>query len=730
MSDSAPSFGMQLARRLDDFFLTEEMRRGTATELARLRMGLLLTLGATTAVLLLFPLQFAVWSEESRAWTATITLTLFSTPFLLRKSELLRHLGSILCGALTLIATWTLTQSGGQSLTLLPFFPLLPLFGLLTGGARVALQYMAIAMALCGYGWLLVNADYPAVARFVSARSPEHMYAVALLSILGVGVVAQIFDWFSDRTAVDVANRAQARLLEREEQSRLLLENSAEGVVVTDEQGTVRFASPAATHMLGLQKQDAVGRAVRDFTTTRQLEQFLPAWRRLLEEPGTAFELQIEQSPGEGPTPRSQRRFFEISASNQLENPSIQGITVRVRDVTALTLLRADYQSLLDHSIQGIAVECRGRFVYANDALASLFGYSRDEFMSNTEFHTWDLVHPEDTPGLQSQYASQESGTSELRYDTKSGWRWLRVKWASAHWDEHPARQISMVDITAERERDEIREQEKARLSEAVNERTRDLEASQTRLREQERMATVGTLAAGIAHQINNPIGSILTGADFALLTEGEENSEETTRAALEDIRSQAIRCGKIVRSVLQFSRAEPTEKWSSDLTSVLRTSVDVTKRFAKEREATVDLSLDPESTQRSTRMNPIELEQVFVNLIRNAIEAQPRGAKVQVRTRLAEGEAIEVVVADDGPGISSDDGAKIFDPFYTTRLRDGGTGLGLSVAHGIVQDHGGKMWLESPPRENEGPYPGAHFHILLPSETGHSSDDPSGSLG
>ena len=118
--------------------------------------------------------------------------------------------------------------------------------------------------------------------------------------------------------------------------------------------------------------------------------------------------------------------------------------------------------------------------------------------------------------------------------------------------------------------------------------------------------------------------------------------------------------------------------------------------------------------------MNPIELEQVFVNLIQNALETQPSDARVRVSTGLV-GDEIEVVVEDDGPGVADGHAGQVFDPFYTTRLQEGGTGLGLSVAHGIVADHAGRMWLDVDERtEPDGsftPLGGARFRVRLPIE-------------
>jgi signal transduction histidine kinase len=112
--------------------------------------------------------------------------------------------------------------------------------------------------------------------------------------------------------------------------------------------------------------------------------------------------------------------------------------------------------------------------------------------------------------------------------------------------------------------------------------------------------------------------------------------------------------------------------------------------------------------------MSAIELEQVFVNLILNAIQAQPTGARVAVTARRA-AHAIEIRVEDDGPGIPAADRERIFDPFFTTRLKGGGTGLGLSVAHSIIEDHGGRMELVGPGISR--PDVGACFRVTLPLE-------------
>ncbi len=259
----------------------------------------------------------------------------------------------------------------------------------------------------------------------------------------------------------------------------------------------------------------------------------------------------------------------------------------------------------------------------------------------------------------------------------------------------------ALLDLEAARQRAE--EEHAARiaaelrfrdhLEEQVAARTRELDLSRQQLRNSERLASVGTLAAGIAHQINNPIGTILISADYALQRQVEEGAEDVGREVLEEVVQQARRCGRIVHSILQFSRDEPTEKWPENLNDVVRRSCELSRGYAEERRARVDLEVDRDELR--VRLSPIEIEQVVVNLVRNAIESRPEGASVRVETS-AEGEHAVLRISDDGGGIEPELLQRIFDPFFTTRLAHGGSGLGLSVAHGIVTDHGGRMHVDS----------------------------------
>lgn len=717
-SRDAPRWPPSWIARVDRYFLSDAIRNLRATELSNVRMGLVLALIAGLGAAVLLPMLFTMWPRPAALISTAMTLIVLGMPFVLRQKDAIRHVGQLVCGVMATACAQSIWFSAGQGAGVLPFLPMLPVIGLLVAGRRGAIRWGAVALVLAALGMGLVYGDTPTITGYAGPSTIER-YVIAVLCIVSIGSITQLFETFWNGTAMEVAERAQAELREREEQNRVLLQNASEGVMVVDESAVVRFASPAAERLIDVEPGEAVGHRLREFTQHSDFARHFPAWRALLADPEGVAHFHLRTRPDLGRSVR-EPRVLDLTCSNHLDNPAIRGIVVRTRDVTDLSRAEANYRALVENSLQGLAVFCEGRTVFANQAMGQLFGVRSEDLSTHEGAEDLRFIHRDDRDAVREAYHTQSAETVELRFlDGHGEWRRARLQCSPATWEGRPATQVVYADVTAERALAEQRERENERLAQAVEDRTRELRASLQRLREQQRMAVVGTLAAGIAHQINNPVGSILTSADFALLTADEEDGGEVARDALEDIRSQAIRCGKIVRSVLQFARAEPTDKWSGELTTILRTAVDVCSRSARERSATIEQSLSESVGRTTVRMNPIELEQVFVNLIQNAIETRPSGARVRITARTTPQNEVEVVVEDDGPGVSDRDAGQVFDPFYTTRLREGGTGLGLSVAQGIVADHDGRMWLESDrdADSTETPLGGARFHVVLPAE-------------
>ncbi len=207
------------------------------------------------------------------------------------------------------------------------------------------------------------------------------------------------------------------------------------------------------------------------------------------------------------------------------------------------------------------------------------------------------------------------------------------------------------------------------------------------------RLASLGTLAAGIAHEINNPIGAALTSAETAQDVVDDPQAAYVVRACLENVVKSATRCAQIVSSVLKFARHEPHEKTPCRLSDVLHNAALQIQDFTEQHDA--EVTITSQSDPREVLMNPLEIEQVTVNLLQNAALAREGPVHVRISTQWA-ADSVRIVVSDNGCGITDEQKARIFDPFYTTRPDAGGTGLGLSIAYGIVNDHAGSIEVDS----------------------------------
>lgn len=222
---------------------------------------------------------------------------------------------------------------------------------------------------------------------------------------------------------------------------------------------------------------------------------------------------------------------------------------------------------------------------------------------------------------------------------------------------------------------------------------------------QQEKMAAIGILAGGVAHEINNPIGGIIA---FVQLMKRDAAGNAALQNDLEEIERAAMRCKKIVADLLDFSRvSKDRERRQVDVNLLLEKVFPFIER--EMRSMNVEMVFDPAPRLPAVRGIPDRLQQVFINLMTNACHAMPQGGTISVRTEAKGGEVL-VRIRDTGPGVPEAVRDKIFDPFYTTKQPGKGTGLGLSISYRIVKDHGGIITCESV-RDD-----GAEFIVRLPA--------------
>jgi len=245
-------------------------------------------------------------------------------------------------------------------------------------------------------------------------------------------------------------------------------------------------------------------------------------------------------------------------------------------------------------------------------------------------------------------------------------------------------------------------------LESRVRERTEELVGMQSKVAQAERLASVGLLAAGVAHEVNNPLGAILA---LTALTLEDLPPDDPNRENLEEVVEQALRCRDIVRGLLEFSRQSDMRIDRVDVNAAIENTLGLIGGQALFHNVSLirdfDGDLPPITADRA------QLQQVFLNLLVNAAQATEGGGRVSVSTALRTGTdgrpEVEIVISDTGCGIPPEAMSRIFDPFYTTKKEGSGTGLGLAIAYGIVTRHGGSISAESDPPH------GTAFHVRLP---------------
>jgi signal transduction histidine kinase/NAD-dependent dihydropyrimidine dehydrogenase PreA subunit len=234
-----------------------------------------------------------------------------------------------------------------------------------------------------------------------------------------------------------------------------------------------------------------------------------------------------------------------------------------------------------------------------------------------------------------------------------------------------------------------------------------ELRETQQQLIQSEKMASVGQLAAGVAHEINNPLGTILLYSHMIL---EKLEQQDDRREELDTIAKEAARCRDIVRGLLDFARQRKLQVENVNVNKILEEALSLEAAQPSFQKVKVLITLDP--SLPPTGGDPVQLKEVFLNILSNAVEAMPEGGAVTVSSRFLDGAArqIEVMIRDTGQGIPPENLDKIFMPFYTTKKIGQGTGLGLAIAYGIVKMHRGAIEVKSKVGE------GTAFWVKLPA--------------
>jgi PAS domain S-box-containing protein len=491
-----------------------------------------------------------------------------------------------------------------------------------------------------------------------------------------------------DKLAVEIVERRRVEeaLRETEEKYRIQFEGALDAIFVADaETGLLTDLNPAAENLVGKKRSELIGLHQRTLHPIQEpgkelLDDTFKC--HLAEKKGCVLETQVITGSGEIKDVAIMANLLEIGGKKFL-----QGIFRDITEQVKIKKVLKESETRLRLLWEGMPIplvvidEELHTILYANSASLRLIGAPLENITGRV---CHNFICPAEKGKCPISDLGQAVDNSERVLIKADGSRAPILKTVVSFFlDGRKCLIESFVDLS-------------------------DRKRLELTLLQSEKMSAVGQLAAGVAHEINNPLGIIL---GFAQSVVKRLKSEDDPLALpLRTIEREAVRCKNLVQNLLVFSRTSKNEKLEEiDLNAVLEGALSLVSAQTKTRN--VELVRELGAGLPKIHANQIQLQQVLINLSNNAVDAMPKGGSLTVRTALSVRQPgyVEIQVRDTGDGIPKEVQKKIFEPFFTTKEVGKGTGLGLSLVYEIVQKHGGTIKLES----EEGK--GTEFTVLLP---------------
>ena len=466
--------------------------------------------------------------------------------------------------------------------------------------------------------------------------------------------------------------RAVEALRRSEAYFRALTENALDIVTVIDRENRIRYESPAVERVLGYRPDELLGRSAIDLVhpdDARAVARMIDA-RRDVPRATASLEFRFRHRDGSW-------RILEAIGRNLLDDPTVGGIVVNSRDITERRRAEEAVRNILESIGEGfVAIDRQERFTYVNRRAEQLLRRRRGELLGR---NVWEAF-------------PEAVGSAFFRECRRA-----MDEQAAVRFEEFYAPLDAWFEVRAYPSPDGL-----SAYFDDVGERRR----ADERLRQAEKLTTLGSLISGVAHELNNPL-TVVTG--FAHLLAGAPDVPERVKRRLGQINVQAERAAKIVKNLLTFARQQPPEQRPVRLPELVDQALDLLAYQLGVN--TIQVRRDFPAGVVELAADPDQLLQVLLNLLQNALHAMAGIARERVvSVRIAPaGGRVRLEVEDTGPGIPAAILDRIFDPFFTTKPPGQGTGLGLSICYGIVKAHGGDIAVENVPGG------GARFVVDLP---------------
>jgi PAS domain S-box-containing protein len=489
---------------------------------------------------------------------------------------------------------------------------------------------------------------------------------------------------------------AEKALRESEERYRGVFEHTGAATILLDENGTILSANRECQSMMGYAPEDLLGTHWSDYVAPESL--------RALHEHGRSGVARSVRMPGryEACLVDSQGRTRHCLLSVGTI-PTARQFVVSVLDITDRVQAEEERRLLattIEHTMDAVFIaDSQNRILYANKGFEMIYGFSRKEVLGKT-------------PGLLKSGRHDPAFYEHLKavLNACEPWRGLLInrKKDGSHVEVFATitpicDSEGMVTHFASVHRDITREREIER-----------------RVEQHQRLEAIGTLAGGIAHDFNNYLTPIMGYAELCL---GLAPADSKLKEYLERIVQAANRSSELVKQILSFSRQSAHERRPLNLAPIVKEALKLLRAAIP---STVEIRQEIEPVEYSVHANPIEIHQVVVNLCTNAYQAMPDGGELTVglqvvdvdrdfaeaHPNLSAGKHVRLTVRDTGVGIPDEIVDKVFEPYFTTKGEEQGTGLGLAVVHGIVASCGGAVTVYSELGV------GTEFNVYLPALT------------
>ncbi len=358
----------------------------------------------------------------------------------------------------------------------------------------------------------------------------------------------------------------------------------------------------------------------------------------------------------------------------------------------AKTLYDVMINELIEEDVMVIGTDYR--ITDVNDTMLNKLGLKREETIGH---FCYEITHHRDTP------CSGEKHPCPLVQSLKTH---KPSKTTHIHLDKNGNELYYSISCYPIKKKGEV-----TGVIEISSDITKDIKR-QKNMMQQEKLMSIGRLSAGIAHEINNPLTTIMTSS---MLLQEDTDPDDPIYSELETISKEALRCRTIVKSLLDFARQSRPVKKSLNLNQIVMDTLFLVQKQAGFNDIKITSNLS--SNLPMTYVDKDQIQQTLINLALNAIEATDPGGNIIFSTKInPKTDMIHIDIIDTGCGISKENLDKIFDPFFTTR--ETGTGLGLAITHGIIEQHGGKIKVDSTIGK------GTHFTIMMPVRHGEKNGE------